>query len=92
MIARTPATRGWSAQIEFDLGAHDDELHDALFELLQPHAGTPTTTESGRLALVLSVEAEDLVAATSLAVQICRDLMSQVGHPEATPIGATITE
>ena len=90
MTANLPATRSWSAQIELDLADTGDELHDTLFELLQPHAGTPTTTNNGQLALVLSVEAEDLVEATVRAVQISRELAAQAGHPGATAIGAEV--
>ncbi|WP_043463452.1 hypothetical protein [Kitasatospora sp. MBT66] len=78
------AGTGWSAFIEFDVTDPDDELHDTLFTLVQAHHGTPTTTDTGHLALVLSVDAVGIVEATSRAVALGTELLARAGHPGRT--------
>ncbi|MFB8290151.1 hypothetical protein [Kitasatospora purpeofusca] len=85
------AGTSWSALIEFDIADPGDELHDTLFTLVQAHHGTPTTTtDTGHLALMLSVDAVGVVEATSRAVALGTELLARAGHPGRTVMAVEI--
>ncbi|MER6316452.1 hypothetical protein ABT237_22150 [Streptomyces sp. NPDC001581] len=76
----TSTDRWWALFLAYDVGDLVDEAYEQIREDLARHHGTPTTTLDGRFAVRLTVNADTLADAVTLAATEASAALKGAGH------------
>lgn len=76
----------WSVYVELDVTDAPDDLHDLAVERLADHAAVPTTSPTGRFAVVLSVRAISAQVAVIEGARAVQELAEP--HFDSVPVYA----